>query len=319
MKKLAAPATPDPDHAALERIVNSLCSEKSLESVWHRTAQQASMPSLEALTELMDRLRAAIFPGFFGPPSLRLASLHHHLAVNLETVYPMLAEQIRCGGCFACDGEARRCQECTDAAGQKALAFLEQLPELRRMLASDAQAAYEGDPAAKSPGETIFCYPSMHAMIHQRIAHCLLKLEVPLIPRIITEMAPSRPGIDIHPGARIGEEFFIDHGTGVVIGETCVIGRCCRLYQGVTLGALSFPKDEQGKPIKGIPRHPILEDNVTVYAGATILGRVTVGKGAVIGGNVWLTHNVAPGAHVVQQRSLSPAGSERLLGNGKKA
>jgi serine O-acetyltransferase len=276
------------------------------------------MPSLDILKELTDRLRAVIFPGFFGAPSPRLESLHHHLAVSLETLYPMLAEQIRCGGCFACDGESRRCQECADAAGKKAMAFLEALPELRELLASDAQAAYEGDPAAKSPGETIFCYPSMHAMIHHRIAHCLLNLDVPIIPRIIAEMAHSRTGIDIHPGARIGKEFFIDHGTGVVIGETCVIGRGCRLYQGVTLGALSFPKDEQGKPIKGIARHPILEDNVTVYAGATILGRITVGRGAVIGGNVWLTHDVEPGARIVQQRSHSPAGDERLLGNGKK-
>jgi len=319
MKQLATPVPPDPDNVALERIVSSLCSEKSLERVWHRTAQQASMPSRDVLKELMDRLRAALFPGFFGPPSPRLESLHHHLAVNLETLYPLLSEQIRCGGCFACDGNARPCQECADAAGQKAMAFLEHLPELRFLLASDAQAAYEGDPAAKSPGETIFCYPSMHVMIHQRIAHCLFKLDVPLIPRIITEMAHAGTGIDIHPGARIGEEFFIDHGTGVVIGETSVIGRGCRLYQGVTLGALSFPKDEQGNPIKGIPRHPILEDNVTVYAGATILGRVTVGKGAVIGGNVWLTHDVEPGARIVQQRSHSPADNERLLGNGKKA
>jgi serine O-acetyltransferase len=318
MKQRPTPAPPEAENAALERIVHELCSEKSLENVWHRTAQQTSMPSLDVLRALMDRLRGAIFPGFFGPPSLRLEALHHHLAVNLEAVYPMLAEQIRCGGCFACGGDVRRCQECADAAGQKSMAFLEQLPELRRLLASDAQAAYEGDPAAQSPGETIFCYPSMHAMIHQRIAHCLLKLDVPLIPRIITEMAHARTGIDIHPGARIGEEFFIDHGTGVVIGETCVIGRGCRLYQGVTLGALSFPKDEQGNPIKGIPRHPILEDNVTLYAGATILGRVTVGKGAVIGGNVWLTHDVPPGARIVQQRSHSPAGDERLLGNGKK-
>jgi len=319
MKQLATPVPPDPDNAALERIVNSLCSEKSLERVWHRTAQQASMPSLDILKEFMGRLRAALFPGFFGPPTPRLESLHHHLAVNLETLYPMLAEQIRCGGCFACDGDARHCQECAEEAGQKTMAFLEYLPELRRLLASDAQAAYEGDPAAKSPGETIFCYPSMHVMIYQRIAHCLLKLDVPLIPRIITEMAHASTGIDIHPGAQIGEEFFIDHGTGVVIGETSVIGRGCRLYQGVTLGALSFPKDEQGNPMKGIPRHPILEDNVTVYAGATILGRVTVGKGAVIGGNVWLTHDVEPGARIVQQRSHSPAGDERLLGNGKKA
>jgi len=318
MKQFAKPVPPKPEYVALERIVNTLCSEKALETVWHRTAQQASMPSLEILQELMDRLRAAVFPGFFGSPSPRLESLHHHLAVNIEAIHPMLAEQIRCGGCFSCDGETRRCQECADTAGQKAMAFLEHLPELRRLLASDARAAYEGDPAAASPGETIFCYPSMHAMIHQRIAHCLLKLDVPLIPRIITEMAHSRTGIDIHPGARIGEECFIDHGTGVVIGETCIIGRCCRLYQGVTLGALSFPKDDRDNPIKGIARHPILEDNVTVYAGATILGRVTVGKGAVIGGNVWLTRDVAPGARIVQQRSHSPADNEQLLGNGKK-
>ena len=318
MKRRTAPVPPKAENVTLERIVSELCSETSLKTVWHRTAQRASMPSLDVLRELMGRLRAALFPGFFGPPSLRLEALPHHLAVNLEAVYPMLAEQIRCGGCFACDGETGRCQECADAAGQKALAFLEQLPELRRLLASDARAAYEGDPAARSPGETIFCYPSMHAMIHQRIAHCLLTLDVPLIPRIITEMAHSRTGIDIHPGARIGEEFFIDHGTGVVVGETCVIGRNCRLYQGVTLGALSVPKDAQGSSIKGTPRHPILEDNVTVYAGATILGRITVGKGAVIGGNVWLTHDVAPGARIVQQRSHSPARNERLLDNGKK-
>ncbi len=317
-KLFAPPAPPAPDNGALEEIVAAMCSDVSLEAVWHRTAQQASMPSQEVLREIMARLRTAIFPGYFGPPSPRLESLHHHLAVNLEGLYPLLAEQIRCGGCFACDGERNACLECAENAGGKALAFLRGLPELRRLLASDAKAAYEGDPAAKSPGETIFCYPSMHAMIHQRIAHSLFALDVPLIPRIITEMAHAHTGIDIHPGARIGEEFFIDHGTGVVIGETCIIGRCCRLYQGVTLGALSFPKDEHGNPIKGIPRHPILEDNVTVYAGATILGRITVGAGSVIGGNVWLTHDVEPGARIVQQRSHSPAGNEKLMGNGKK-
>lgn len=318
MKKTAFPSAPPcPDNGAMERIVEALCSEASLDAVWHRTAGQISMPSPTVLREIMDRLRTAIFPGYFGPPSPRPHSVPHHLAVNLEALYPLLAEQIRCGGCFACDEKRDACQECAEDAGHKALAFLETLPELRRLLASDAGAAYEGDPAAKSPGETIFCYPSLHAMIHQRIAHALHRLEVPLIPRIITEMAHAHTGIDIHPGATIGEEFFIDHGTGVVIGETCVIGRCCRLYQGVTLGALSFPKDAQGNPIKGIPRHPILEDNVTVYAGATILGRVTVGSGAVIGGNVWLTHDVEPGARIVQQRSHRPEGGERLMGNGK--
>jgi serine O-acetyltransferase len=156
-------------------------------------------------------------------------------------------------------------------------------------------------------------------MLHHRIAHALYDLDVPLIPRIISEMSHSRTGIDIHPGARIGEDFFIDHGTGVVIGETCIIGKGCRLYQGVTLGALSFPKDASGTLIKGNPRHPILEDNVTVYAGATILGRVTIGKGSIIGGNVWLTHDVPEGSKIVQQRSTRPQADEKMLGtkNGR--
>ena len=321
MKKIVAPSSlvSDLNPKTLKGIVETLCSEASLEAVWHRAAQQASMPSPEALREIMSRLRAVLFPGYFGLSSLRPESLPHHLAVNLEEIYRLLTEQIRCGGCFACGGEEQACLECAASAGGKALAFLEALPELRRLLASDAKAAYEGDPAARSPGETIFCYPSIQAMMHQRIAHCLHKLEVPLIPRMIAETAHALTGIDIHPGASIGEEFFIDHGTGVVIGETCVIGRSCRLYQGVTLGALSFPKDENGKPIKNMPRHPILGDNVTVYAGATLLGRITVGSGAVIGGNVWLTHSVEPGARIVQHRSHSPEIDERLMGNGKKA
>lgn len=192
--------------------------------------------------------------------------------------------------------------------------FMQRLPYLRRMLSSDAQAAYEGDPAASSAGETIFCYPSMLAMTHYRIAHELYLLGVPVIPRIISEMAHSATGIDIHPGATIGEEFFIDHGTGVVIGETCIIGKRCRLYQGVTLGALSFPKDDEGVLVKGIPRHPILEDNVTVYAGATILGRITIGSGAIIGGNVWVTHDVPAGEKRVQQTASCQCSDDSLVG-----
>ena len=176
------------------------------------------------------------------------------------------------------------------------------------------KAAYEGDPAAKSPAETIFCYPSIAVLTHHRIAHALYSLEVPLIPRIISEMGHGRTGIDIHPGATIGEEFFIDHGTGVVIGETCVLGKRCRLYQGVTLGALSFQKDEQGVLVKGQPRHPVLEDGVTVYAGATILGRITIGSGSIIGGNVWLTHGVPPHSRIVQQRSTQPTATEEIVG-----
>jgi serine O-acetyltransferase len=189
---------------------------------------------------------------------------------------------------------------------------MKRLPDVRNLLDSDVLAAYEGDPAAKSKAETIFCYPSISIMTNHRIAHELYKLGVPVIPRIISEMGHSRTGIDIHPGAAIGEEFFIDHGTGVVIGETAIIGNHCRLYQGVTLGALSFPKGADGNPIKGLPRHPILEDNVVVYAGATILGRVTIGAGSTIGGNVWITEDISPGSKVMQQHSTSPTKTDRL-------
>ena len=161
-------------------------------------------------------------------------------------------------------------------------------------------AAFNGDPAAKSYGEIIFCYPTIRALTNYRVANQLLKLGVPLIPRILSEMAHSETGIDIHPGAEIGESFTIDHGTGVVIGETCIIGKNVKLYQGVTLGAKSFPLDENGNPIKGIPRHPIVEDNVVIYAGATILGRITVGANSTIGGNLWVTNNVPSNSKLIQ-------------------
>ena len=192
-------------------------------------------------------------------------------------------------------------------------AFISTLPEIRGLLATDVEATFNGDPAAQNLGEVIFCYPGFRAIGNYRIAHQLYKLGVPYIPRMITEMAHSETGIDIHPGATIDEEFFIDHGTGVVIGETAVIGKGCRLYQGVTLGALSFPKDGDGVLVKGVPRHPILEDNVTVYAGATILGRITIGSGSIIGGNVWVTKDVPAGTKLVQKLSAQPT-EESLMG-----
>ena len=174
---------------------------------------------------------------------------------------------------------------------------------MRRILATDVEAAYNGDPAAKSYGEVIFCYPAIKAISNYRIAHELLELGVPLIPRMITEMAHSETGIDIHPGAKIGSHFTIDHGTGVVIGATSSIGNNVKLYQGVSLGAKSFPLDADGKPIKGIPRHPILEDNVIVYSNATILGRITIGRDATVGGNIWVTENIPAGAKIVQTKA----------------
>ena len=286
----------------LERVTKELCTPAPLQTMMYESVSESPMPSLESMGEIMSRLRTALFPGYYGATRIAPESLRYHLSANLDSVFRMLKEQIRRGICFTCADTNVRCRQCDEEAAGKAMAFIERLPEIRNMLASDVKAAYEGDPAAKSPGETIFCYPSITAMTNHRIAHALYDLEVPLIPRVISEMAHSRTGIDIHPGAHIGEEFFIDHGTGVVIGETCIIGRRCRLYQGVTLGALSFDKDDQGVLVKGQPRHPILEDAVTVYAGATILGRVTIGEGSVIGGNVWLTHSVPAQSRIVQQR-----------------
>ncbi len=288
----------------LDSVVEALCTEESLASVWHKPAHNAPMPSIDRLHEFIQRLQAILFPGFFGTSQVRLDSLRYHLAANLDSVYHILAEQIRNGACFACAGHEGKCKFCQGGSMEAAMSFMQKIPEIRRVLASDAKAAYEGDPAASSAGETIFCYPSMLAMTHHRIAHELYKLGVPVIPRIISEMSHSRTGIDIHPGASIGEDFFIDHGTGVVIGETCIIGRHCRLYQGVTLGALSFPKDADGTLVKGIARHPILEDDVTVYAGATILGRVTIGQGSIIGGNVWVTKDVEKGSRIVQEQKV---------------
>lgn len=289
----------------VDNLVERLCHPLSLDTVWRRSVQGEPMPSLPILSEVLERLRAAIFPGYFGAPDVRPESIRYHLAANLDSIWRMLSEQVVRGLCFSCAGQDRSCASCENEGRQAVLAFMDRLPEIRRLLAGDAKAAYEGDPAATSPGEAIFCYPSMQAMFHHRIAHELYKLKVPLIPRMIAEMAHSKTGIDIHPGATIGEEFFIDHGTGVVIGETCIIGNNCRLYQGVTLGALSFPKSSDGTLTKGILRHPILCDNVTVYAGATILGRITVGKGAVIGGNVWVTSDVPEKARVTQEKPLA--------------
>ena len=284
--------------SVIDAVTEQLCRPSSLNAVWRQ--KDAPLPSVQNLEEIMSRLRAALFPGYFSQNSFTSESLPYHLAANLDSIQRLLTAQVIAGLCFDCSEGDRPCGDCASAGKKLTLEFMRKLPEIRSLLAGDAKAAYEGDPAAKSPGEAIFCYPSITAMFHHRIAHALYELKIPLIPRIIAEMAHSATGIDIHPGANIGRDFFIDHGTGVVIGETCIIGKNCRLYQGVTLGALSFPKNPDGTLTKGIARHPILEDDVTVYAGATILGRVVIGKGAVIGGNVWITQDVPAGAKVLQ-------------------
>ena len=288
---------------ALEKVLDELCSPESYGSMPLQPTHDTPMPSVADLEEMMQRLYAALFPGFFGNSRIHRESMRYHLGANLDSIFRILSEQIYRGSCFACGEPTDDCSGCGTDAPEIALAFMESMPRIRHALAQDVKAAYEGDPAAKSPGETIFCYPSIVAMIHHRIAHELYRLDVPLIPRIISEMAHSRTGIDIHPGASIAEDFFIDHGTGVVIGETCIIGRNVKLYQGVTLGAKSFPLDKDGNPIKGIPRHPIIGDNVIIYANATILGGETVvGARSIIGGNVWLTESVGPDTRVLLEQ-----------------
>lgn len=285
--------------SVIAEVVESLCAPESYMGVYHQPSFGSPMPSVEMLTEIVERLRSVLFPGFFKEPFITPQNMAYFVGSKLEKVRRELTRQVERGFCFACEKDAHSCSlECTQRAERLANEFLRTLPHVRRMLATDVQAAFAGDPAAKNPGETIFCYPSILAGTNYRIAHELHLLGVPLIPRIIAEMAHSATGIDIHPGATIGESFFIDHGTGTVIGETCIIGRNVRLYQGVTLGAKSFPKEEDGRLVKGIARHPIVEDNVTIYSGATILGRITIGEGAVIGGNVWVVDDVPPGTKI---------------------
>lgn len=298
----------------LDSVAERMCRLEAFSDVMRQPLKNAPMPSVEDLREIVARLRAAFFPGYFGS-QVEMQSLRYHMSANLDSIYRLLEKQILCGHCFTCPEYNEQCTKFDQCAKEEAKRFMEQLPDIHAMLMKDVQAAFEGDPAARTQGETVFCYPSIIAMMHHRVAHALYALGVPLIPRIISEMAHSQTGIDIHPGARIGENFFIDHGTGVVIGETCIIGTGCRLYQGVTLGALSFQKDEDtGMLVKGIDRHPILENNVTVYAGATILGRITIGEGSMIGGNVWLTRGVPAGSKVVQQKSTQPNADERMVG-----
>ena len=287
-------------------VVEALCKPESYEDVLHSTNSDIDMPSVEALNEMMELLRAVLFPGYFGPYELKPATMRYYIGAYIDRVNIILSEQVRRGFCFYCDkGRGPDCEHCKAKSIGISSTLISNLPRVRHLLSTDVKAAYEGDPAADNADEVIFCYPSIRALTHHRIAHELYRADVPLIPRIISEMAHSVTGIDIHPGAQIGEKYFMDHGTGIVIGETTIIGRNVRVYQGVTLGAKSFPLDAQGCPIKDIPRHPIVEDDVIIYAGATVLGRITIGKGAVIGGNVWVVDDIPAGSRVMQTPSSS--------------
>lgn len=286
----------------LTGAVEQLSEASSYTGLCHHHRQGQPLPSAEQLTQIVNLARAILFPGYFGNSSVNAQTMTYHIGVNVEQLYHLLVNQIQAGLAFELPEDKDDAETLCEQARLLAAQFIGRLPEMRRTLATDVEAAYNGDPAATNYGEVICCYPAIRAISNYRIAHELLVLGVPLIPRIITEMAHSETGIDIHPGATIGHHFTIDHGTGVVIGETCIIGNNVKLYQGVTLGAKSFPLDENGNPIKGIARHPILEDDVIVYSNATILGRITIGQGATIGGNIWVTEDVPAGERIVQRR-----------------
>jgi serine O-acetyltransferase len=277
----------------LAEVVDCLCDSEHGMLSW-KTKGGRLLPSRDQVVDAAEALRSVLFPGYFGISELTEDNMRFHVGASLDRILLVLFEQIKRGLCFECDHHGFECPACLEKTQRITTEFVQRLPRIQHILATDVHAAYYGDPAAKSTDEAIFCYPGILAVTYYRLAHELYCLEVPLIPRMITERAHSQTGIDIHPGAKIGEEFFIDHGTGVVIGETCVIGERVRIYQGVTLGAKSFPLDENGKPIKGIPRHPIVEDDVVIYSGATVLGRVTIGRESVIGANVWITQDVPP-------------------------
>ncbi|MEL7587371.1 MAG: serine acetyltransferase [Prolixibacteraceae bacterium] len=288
--------------------IEELADPKNYDPVCHDHRLGEPLPSTKKLDTIVKMVREILFPGYFGNTSLRPDTIRHYMGVYVDELFESLSEQVLAGLCFTCkEPEKTDIRERSRHARNIAADFIAYLPEIRRMLVTDVEAAYLGDPATFDRSEVIFCYPAIRAISNYRIAHRLLELGVPLIPRIIGEMAHSETGIDIHPKAQIGEFFTIDHGTGVVIGSTSIIGNNVKLYQGVTLGAKSFPLDEQGNPIKGIPRHPIVEDNVIIYAQATILGRVRIGKNSVIGGNVWVTSDVPPGSRILQFKARDTA------------
>jgi len=289
-------------NSELLNTIKILSQTEGYKDVCHEQGQNDSMPSTEVLKEIVQLSRSILFPGFFGDSAVNNQTMLYHIGVNIDRLQLLLAQQIKAGMCFNCRADEQTTIDYEVFAREKSTAFLIQLPEIRKKLHTDVIAAYNGDPAAKSFGEVIFCYPSIRAISNYRIAHALLQLNVPLIPRIITEMAHSETGIDIHPGATIGEYFTIDHGTGVVIGETTVIGKNVKMYQGVTLGAKSFPLDKDGNPIKGINRHPKIGNDVIIYSNSTILGTITVGDGAIIGGNLWIDTDVPAGAKLAQKR-----------------
>ncbi|MFA5678569.1 MAG: serine O-acetyltransferase EpsC [Pseudomonas sp.] len=297
----------------LDNIVDQL---RAARSEW-RTAQgrtlepgDRELPSRTAMQSIIGSLTGALFPMRLGPADLRKANEDFYVGHTLDSALNSLLQQAVLELRHTHRQNPLETEELLRQAHDIIRRFAAQLPTLRRILDTDVMAAYHGDPAAKSVDEVLLCYPGVMAVTHHRIAHLLYKEGLTLLARIVSELAHSGTGIDIHPGAQIGSSFFIDHGTGVVIGETAIIGERVRIYQAVTLGAKRFESDGEGKLLKGQPRHPIVEDDVVIYAGATILGRITIGEGSTIGGNVWITRSLPPGSNVSQASLKNQLGVE---------
>lgn len=291
----------------IKKMLHEINSKMS--ACWHcpigkNTKKGINLPGQKAIHEVLNNLIAVLFPGCHGYEAISEEKIKTHVFGTLQKTTQKLQEQVKRAYQYDCKfRECRNCGDCDKKAQKAVQTLIKELPEIQKILQEDIIAAYEGDPAAKSTMEVVMSYPGLFAITVHRIAHVLYREGVPLIPRVMSEHAHSITGIDIHPGAVIGPGFFIDHGTGVVIGETCVIGKKVKIYQGVTLGALSFKKDKDGKLVKGIKRHPNVGDNVVIYAGATILGGDTyIGENSEIGGNVWLIHSVPPNSKVYNKQ-----------------
>jgi serine O-acetyltransferase len=303
------------NRAQLPQIIDEIVEScKTVPTIAHYDT--AMIPSKESVIDILEDLKDLLFPGYFRHQGFDSYSLGYHLGNLVNDIFEKLSAQIARSIRHECRRLHSLCTQCLERGQKDSLAFLKKVPMLREILARDVQAAYDGDPAAKSLDEIIFSYPCILAITVYRIAHELHGQGVPLLPRIMTEYAHGVTGIDIHPGAKIGKNFFIDHGTGVVIGETTEIGDGVKIYQSVTLGALSFPKDGQGNLIRGVKRHPTIEDDVTIYSNATILGPTVIGTRSVIGGNVWITRDVPPDTMVtIEQPHLQYKGGENLAGS----
>lgn len=309
ISKKRSPARADAPRASthwdLDSIVAELRASREITHNIRFRGRLSELPERDEIARVVEEVSAALFPSHYGRADLTQESLDYFVGGTLGSALGALAEQVRRGIVFNTTDDEPDMPAIEREATEITRGFARKLPEIRALLVSDLQAAYLGDPSATSASEILLSYPGMTAVIHYRLAHAMHQLGAALPARLVSDIARSSTGIDIHPAARIGHSFFIDHGSGVVIGETAIIGNGVRLYQAVTLGARSFPVDESGALIKGIPRHPIVEDNVVIYSGATILGRITIGAGSVIGGNVWLTQDVPPGSAVTQAQMRS--------------